>query len=56
MKITRTFVWRNERPDDSEEIRSARVDHHVLHDGVAFELRGWDIRYPPGQLGVTEAV
>ena len=55
MKITRTFVWRNERPDDHDEIRSGRLDHHLLHDGVRFELRGWDIRYTPGEPRVTEA-
>ena len=56
MRIVRTFVWNDERPDDTDEIRSTGIEHHVRHQGVLFGLRSWDIRYPPGQRRVTEAI
>jgi hypothetical protein len=56
VKITRTFVWKDTRPDGRDELRSARIEHRVLHEGVAFELRGWTIRYQPGKPRVTEAI
>ena len=56
MQIVRIFVWNDERPDDTEEIRSTGIDHHVRHHGVLFRLRTWEIRYPPGQRRVTEAI
>ena len=56
MLIARTFVWGEGRPDDGDEIRSLYVDHHVIHDGVDFQLGRWDIRYRPGERRVTEAV
>jgi hypothetical protein len=56
MLIARTFVWGDGRPNDSDEILSRTVDHHVTHDGVLFVLRHWDIRYRPGERRVTKAV
>ena len=56
MRIAQVFVWKDDRPDDHVEIRSVDIPHHVTHDGTLFELRTWDIRYPPGQLRVTEAI
>ena len=56
MRIHRTFVWRDGRPDDEEEIRSEVVDHLVSHGGARFVLRSWDMRFPPGRPRVTEAV
>jgi len=57
VRIVRTFVWNDdERPDDNDEIRSTGIDHHVRYHGVLFQLRTWDIRYPPGQRRVTEAI
>ena len=56
VRIVRTFVWSDERPDDIDEIRSTGIDHHVRHHGVLFQLRTWDIRYPPGQQRVTEVI
>jgi hypothetical protein len=56
MRIARVFVWRNEaRPDDHDEIRSLDIAPHVTHAGTLFELRTWDIRYPPGQERTTDA-
>lgn len=55
VRIVRTFVWNDERPDDTEEIRAIGVDHHVRHHGVLFQLRAWEIRYPPGQRRVIQA-
>ena len=51
MRIHRTFVWRDGRPDDEEEIRSEVVDHLVSHGGARFVLCSWDMRFPPGHLG-----
>ena len=56
MRMVRTFVWNDGRPDDTDEIRSTGIDRHVRHRGVLFQLRTWDIRYPPGERRVTEAV
>jgi hypothetical protein len=56
VRIVRTFVWNDERPDDTDEIRSTGIDHHVRYQGVLFELRTWDIRYPPGQPRLTEVI
>jgi hypothetical protein len=56
MRIARTFVWDDGRPDDHDEIVSPAVDHRARHDGVQFELRHWDIRYRPGERRVTEAI
>jgi hypothetical protein len=56
MRMVRTFVWGDGRPDDSDEIRSTGIDRHVRYRGVLFQLRTWDIRYPPGERRVTEAV
>ena len=56
VRIVRTFVWNDERPDDTDEIRATGVDHHVRHHGVLFQLRTWDIRYPPGQRRITEVI
>ena len=56
VRMMRTFVWNDERPDDTDEIRSTGVDHHVRHHGVLFHLRTWDIRYAPGQRRVTEVI
>jgi hypothetical protein len=33
-RIVRTFVRNDERPDDTDEIRSTGIDHHVRHHGV----------------------
>ena len=56
VRIVRTFVWSDERPDDTDEIRSLELEHHVRYHGVLFHLRTWDIRYPPGERRVTEAI
>ncbi len=56
MRIARTFVWGDGRPDDHDEIVSLSVDHGARRDGVRFALRRWDIRYRPGERRVTEAV
>jgi len=57
MRIARVFVWRDEkRPVDRDEIRSLDIPHRVTHDGTHFELRNWDLRYPPGQERITDAV
>jgi hypothetical protein len=52
----RTFVWRDDRVDDRDEIRSAQIAERVLHGGAWFDLRGWDIRYRSGAPRVTEAI
>jgi len=56
VRIVRTFVWSDERPDDTDEIGSLELEHHVRYHGVLFHLRTWDIRYPPGERRVTEAI
>ena len=56
MRIVRTFVWRDERANDTDELRSTDLAHHVGHEGVSFLLRSWDIRYPSGKPRVTEAI
>jgi hypothetical protein len=56
MRIERTFIWRDERPDEHEELRADGVDHLVRRDGSLFTLRRWDVRYRPGQRRVTEAI
>lgn len=56
VRIKRTFVWRDGRPDDQDEILFYSVDHRVTHDGVPFALRRWDLRYRAGEQRVTEAV
>ena len=56
MRIVRVFTWRDDRPDDHDEIRSLDIPQHVTHAGTLFELRTWDIRYPQGQERVTDAI
>jgi len=56
MRIQRRFVWSEERADDYEELLAAGVDRHLVHDGVPFHLRHWDMRYLGGKPRVTEAV
>lgn len=56
MRIARVFVWKDDRPDDQDEIRSREIPHHVTHEGAAFALRTWDVRYPQGQERVTDAI
>ncbi len=56
MRIARTFVWRDGRPDDHDEVVSPSVDPSARRDGVPFALRRWEIRYRPGERRVTEAV
>ena len=56
MRIVRTFVWSDDRPNDNDELRSTELDHPVGHHGVSFNLRTWDIRYPSGEPRVTEAI
>lgn len=56
MRIKRTFVWEDDRPDGNDELRSERIDPVVHHEGAMFTLRTWTIRYVPGQPRVTEAV
>ena len=56
MRIVRTFVWRDERADDTDELRCSELDHRVGHHGAWFKLRTWDVRYPMGQPRVTEAI
>jgi hypothetical protein len=55
VRIHRIFVWDDDRPDEHDEIRSVDIPHHVTRDGVHFELRNWDIRYPQGEERVTDA-
>jgi hypothetical protein len=56
MRIQRRFVWSDERADDYEELLSPGVDRHLIHDGVPFRLRHWDMRYVGGKPRITEAV
>ncbi len=56
VRIVRTFVWNDERPNDTDEVRAAGVDNHVRHHGVLFQLRNWELRYPPGKRRVTQAI
>ena len=56
MRIQRRFVWSDERADEYQELLSPSIDRHLVHDGVTFHLRHWDIRIPPGKRGLTEAV
>lgn len=56
MRIQRRFVWSDERADEYQELLSPSIDRHLVHDGVHFHLRHWDIRTPPGKRGLTEAV
>ena len=56
VRIVRTFVWNDERPNDTDEVRAAAVDNHVRHHGVLFQLRTWELRYPPGKRRVTQAI
>ena len=56
MRIVRTFVWQDGRADGYDEIRSVGIDHRVLHQGLPFRLREWDIRYVQGGGRVTEAI
>jgi hypothetical protein len=56
MQVERRFVWSDDRADDHDEIRSAEVSRLVLHHGVWFQLRSWDVRYAGGEARVTEAI
>jgi hypothetical protein len=56
MRIARVFVWGDERPDDHDEIRAVDIPHHVTHQGVHFDLRIWDMRFPQGQERITDAI
>ena len=56
MRIARTLCGVMVVLDDHDEIVSPSVDHRGRRDGVLFVLRGWDIRYRPGERRVTEAV
>jgi hypothetical protein len=56
VRIARTFVWRDDRADEHDEILSGELTHRVFHEGSWFELRGWDVRYRSGAPRVTEAV
>lgn len=56
MRIARVFVWNDDRPDGHDEIRSVDIPRQVTHDGAHFMLRTWDIRYPPGEDRVTDAI
>ena len=56
MRIQRRFVWSDQRADEHEEVLSPTVDRLVMHGGVPFHLRHWDIRYGAGEPRVTEAV
>jgi len=55
MRIERTFIWNDSRPDDHDEVRARHIAPRVQHQGVLFSLRGWDVRYPPGVTRVTDA-
>jgi hypothetical protein len=48
MRITRRFVWGDNRADEYEEILSPTVDRLVTRGGTPFYLRHWEIRYAPG--------
>ena len=54
--VRRTFVWNDGRPDESDELRAATIEHRVQRKGATFALRSWDIRYAPGMPRVTEVV
>ena len=56
VRIMRTFVWSDERPDDADEIRSAELEQHVRYQGVLFQLRTSDTRHPAGEQRETEAI
>ena len=56
MRIVRRFVWSNGRPDDHDVVVSASVANRVTHEGVAFVLRHWDIRYRPAERRINEAI
>lgn len=48
MRIHRTFVWRDHRADGSDAISSDVIASRAVHQGVAFELRNWLMRYADG--------
>jgi|EndMetStandDraft_3_1072993.scaffolds.fasta_scaffold3032122_1 hypothetical protein len=55
MRIAQVFVWRDDRPDDLDTFVSEVIPRQVLHMGVRFTLRSWDIRYSSGAARVTDA-
>ena len=56
VEIQRTFVWKNGRPADRDEMPgTASIQRQVRHKGCRFVLRGWKVRYTPGEKSVTEA-
>jgi hypothetical protein len=55
--ITRTYVWRNGRPDDRDQVRSQWIARRVRYEGAVFELRNWVMRYPAdGGIRQVDAV
>ena len=56
VRIMRTFVWSDERPDDTDEIPAAELEQHVRYQGVLFQLRTSDTRHPAGEQRVTKAI
>ena len=55
VRIARVFVWKDGRPDGHDEIRSVAIPRYATFEGVRFELRTWDVRYPQGQERITDA-
>jgi len=55
MRIAQVFVWRDDRPDDHDRVVSEVIPRQVLHKGVRFTLRGWDLRYSSGAARITDA-
>jgi hypothetical protein len=56
VRIMRTFVWSDERPDDTDEIPAAELEQHVRYQGVLFQLRTSDTPHPAGEQRVTKAI
>ena len=55
-QIVRRFVWSDGRPADHEAIHAAEVSQRLLHQGVLFTLRNWDVRYTTGEPRITAAI
>jgi len=55
MRIAQVFVWRDNRPDDHVKVVAEHIPRQLLHEGVRFTLRGWDVRYSSGATRVTDA-
>jgi len=55
MRIAQVFVWSDNRPDDHDKVVAELIPRQVLHMGVRFTLRSWDLRYSSGAPRITDA-